>query len=68
MLEEEGVGFVRALPGVLGLEDVLLEVVFEDVDASSVVGWVLASQDLRRKCKELGCQRTTGGGAAADGC
>jgi hypothetical protein len=35
-LEEEGVGFVRGLPGVLGLEDVLLEVVFEDVDASSV--------------------------------
>ncbi len=36
-LLEEGLGFFGGLPGVLGLEDVVLEVVFEEVQASSVV-------------------------------
>jgi hypothetical protein len=35
---QERVGFFGGFPGVLGLEDVVVEVVFEDVDAASVLG------------------------------
>jgi len=42
-LLEEGLGFFGRLPGVLGCENVLLEVLFEDVDASSAWSWVSIS-------------------------
>jgi hypothetical protein len=70
-LLEEGIRFLGGLPGVLDLQDVFLEVVFEDIDTASVG----LRNSLSGPCGKfetrtgsLEPRLTKGGGVAVDGC